>query len=56
MKSDSAIPSLFQIVWDHRLSQVPNLPLILIGSLTGLMESQALSGRALLYGRAMRET
>jgi uncharacterized protein len=52
LKSDPAVPSLFQIAWDHRLSQVPNLRLILTGSLVGLMESQALSARAPLYARA----
>ena len=52
VQSDQAIVSLFQRVWDHRLSKVSNLRLILSGSLVGIMEKKVLSGQSPLYGRA----
>jgi AAA+ ATPase superfamily predicted ATPase len=52
LRSDPALSSVLQIAWDHRLSQLPNLRLVLTGSLVGLMERDVLSGRAPLYGRA----
>ena len=52
VQSDPAIVSLFQRVWDHRLSKVSNLRLILSGSLVGIMEKKVLSIQSPLYGRA----
>jgi hypothetical protein len=52
IQSDPPLASLLQRVWDHRLSRLPNLRLILTGSLIGLMERDVLSARAPLYGRA----
>jgi len=52
LKNDPPLASVLQKVWDHHLSQVPNLRLILTGSLVGMLEQEVLSGRAPLYGRA----
>lgn len=52
MRSDPAVASLLQRIWDHRLSRVPNLRLVITGSLMGIMENQVLSVQAPLYGRA----
>jgi hypothetical protein len=46
------IASYLQRVWDHQLSKIPKLRLILTGSIIGLMEQRVLSARAPLYGRA----
>ncbi len=50
--SHSSIVSAIQIEWDHRLSQIPNVRLLLTGSLIGMIEQDVLSIRAPLYGRA----
>jgi hypothetical protein len=50
--ADPSLASILQRAWDHRLSRVPNLRLVLTGSLIGLMENEVLSARAPLYGRA----
>ena len=52
VQSDPALVSVLQRVWDHRLSQLANLRLILSGSLVGVMEQQVLSTQSPLYGRA----
>lgn len=51
--SHPSIVSAIQIEWDHRLSQIPNVRLVLTGSLIGMMEQDVLSIRAPLYGRAL---
>lgn len=48
--SDPSIPSVLQKVWDERL-QHTQLLLVLCGSHVGMMERQALTYRAPLYGR-----
>ena len=50
--SNTALASILQRVWDHKLSNVPQLRLVLTGSLMGLMASNALDANAPLYGRA----
>ncbi len=50
--NDSAITSLLQKLWDHRLSKIANLRLVLTGSLVGMMEREVISYQAPLYGRA----
>jgi AAA+ ATPase superfamily predicted ATPase len=52
IRNDPAITSVVQKVWDHHLSRQPQLKLILTGSLVGMMEREALSYQAPLYGRA----
>jgi len=52
IQSDPPVVSVFQKLWDHQLSQVANLRLILTGSMMGLIERDVLSSRAPLYGRA----
>jgi hypothetical protein len=52
IRNDPAITSVFQKMWDHRLSQLPQLRLILTGSLVGMMEREVISYQAPLYGRA----
>jgi len=52
VQSDPAIVSILQRVWDHRLSRLQSLRLILSGSLVGIMEKKVLSGQSPLYGRA----
>lgn len=51
--SHPSIVSTIQVEWDHRLSQIPNVRLLLTGSLIGMMEQDVLSIRAPLYGRAL---
>ncbi len=50
--ADPSLASILQRVWDHRLSRVANLRLVLTGSLISVMENEVLSARAPLYGRA----
>jgi len=50
--SNTALASILQRVWDHKLSNIPQLRLVLTGSLMGLMASSALDANAPLYGRA----
>lgn len=52
VRSDPSVASVLQRVWDHRLSQITTVRLVLTGSLIRIMESQVLSGQAPLYGRA----
>ena len=49
-KSNSAIPSIFQKIWDEYLKD-NNIMLILCGSLINMMETQTLSYNSPLYGR-----
>jgi AAA+ ATPase superfamily predicted ATPase len=52
IRNEPAITSVFQKMWDHRLSQLPQLRLVLTGSLVGMMEREVISYQAPLYGRA----
>lgn len=52
LRNNPAISSVFQKVWDHRFSKIPQLKLILTGSLLGMMARQVFSYQAPLYGRA----
>jgi len=52
IRNDPAITSVVQKAWDHHLSRQPQLKLVLTGSLVGMMEREALSYQAPLYGRA----
>ena len=52
LRNEPAISSVFQKMWDHRLSQIPQLKLILTGSLIGMMAREVFSYQAPLYGRA----
>lgn len=49
-KSNQAIPSVFQKIWDELLKN-SNMMLILCGSLINMMELQTLSYNSPLYGR-----
>jgi uncharacterized protein len=52
LRNEAAIGSLFQKVWDQRLSRLPQLKLILTGSLIGMMAREVFAYQAPLYGRA----
>jgi len=52
LRNEPAISSVMQKVWDHRFSQIPQMKLILTGSLIGMMARQVFSYQAPLYGRA----
>ncbi len=52
LRNDPALTSLIQKLWDHRLSKIANLRLVLTGSLVGMMEREVISYQAPLYGRA----
>jgi uncharacterized protein len=52
VRNDPALTSLIQKLWDHHLAQIPNLRLVLTGSLVGMMEREVISYQAPLYGRA----
>ena len=52
LRNEPAISSVFQKVWDHRYSKIPQLKLVLTGSLIGMMARQVISYQAPLYGRA----
>jgi AAA+ ATPase superfamily predicted ATPase len=52
LRNEPATGSVFQKVWDQRLSRIPQLKLILTGSLIGMMARQVFSYQAPLYGRA----
>ncbi len=52
IRGDPAVTSVFQNVWDRRLSRISRLKLVLTGSLVGMMEKEVLASRAPLYGRA----
>lgn len=52
IRNDPAITSVFQKVWDHRLSKVTGLKLVLTGSLLGMMGREIFAYNAPLHGRA----
>lgn len=52
LRNQPAISSIFQKAWDHTLSKIPQLKLVLTGSLLGMMARQVFSYQAPLYGRA----
>lgn len=52
VRNDPPVTSVFQKMWDHHLSDLPNLKLVLTGSLVGMMERDVISYKAPLYGRA----
>jgi hypothetical protein len=52
LRNQPAISSIFQKAWDQRLSKVPQVRLILTGSLLGMMAREVFSYQAPLYGRA----
>ncbi|MCB0009897.1 MAG: ATP-binding protein, partial [Anaerolineales bacterium] len=52
LRNEPAISSIVQKVWDHRLSAMPQLKLILTGSLLGMMAREVFAYQAPLYGRA----
>lgn len=52
VRNEPAITSLLQKLWDHHLSKIANLRLVLTGSLVGMMEREVISYQAPLYGRA----
>ncbi len=52
LRSEPALAGLLQRLWDHRLSGIANLRLVLTGSLVGMMEREVISYHAPLYGRA----
>jgi len=52
LRNEPAISSIFQKLWDHRFSQLPQLKLILTGSLIGMMAREVFSYQSPLYGRA----
>ncbi|MCI0395339.1 MAG: ATP-binding protein [Chloroflexi bacterium] len=52
LRNEPAISSVFQKMWDHHLSKIPQLKLVLTGSLIGMMARQVFSYQAPLYGRA----
>lgn len=51
IEMDGSIPSLFQHLWDERLSPDPNSFILLCGSSIGMMETEVLGTRSPLYGR-----
>lgn len=52
LRNNPALASLLQRMWDHRLSKIDHLRLVLTGSLVGMMEREVISHQAPLYGRA----
>ena len=52
IRHEPALVSVLQKMWDLRLSRLPNLRLVLTGSMVGMMERDVLSYQAPLYGRA----
>ncbi|MBN1315170.1 MAG: ATP-binding protein [Anaerolineales bacterium] len=52
IRNDTALTSIFQKAWDHRLAHEPKIKLVLTGSLVGMMEREVISYEAPLYGRA----
>ncbi|HSH05093.1 MAG TPA: ATP-binding protein [Anaerolineae bacterium] len=55
LNNEPAISSVFQKVWDHQLAQIPQMKLILTGSLLGMMAREVFSYQAPLYGRATHQ-
>lgn len=51
VKSDNALPSIIQNLWDHTLKH-ENLMLVLCGSAMSFIEKEILSEQSPLYGRA----
>lgn len=54
IRHEPALVSVLQKAWDLSLSLLPNLRLVLTGSMVGMMERDVLSYQAPLYGRATR--
>ena len=52
IRNEPALISLVQKLWDHRLSKMSSLRLVLTGSLVGMLEREVISYQAPLYGRA----
>ena len=52
IRNERPITSIFQKMWDHRLSKVNGLKLILTGSLLGMMGREIFAYNAPLHGRA----
>jgi AAA+ ATPase superfamily predicted ATPase len=52
IRNEPALTSVFQKVWDHHLSQVEGLKLVLTGSMVGMMAREIFAYQAPLYGRA----
>lgn len=52
IRHEVALVSVLQKMWDLRLSHLPNLRLVLTGSMVGMMERDVLPYQAPLYGRA----
>lgn len=52
LRNQPAISSVLQKVWDHRLSKIPQLKLVLTGSLLGMLARELFAYQAPLYGRA----
>jgi len=52
IRNDPALASVFQKAWDHHLSQVEGLKLVLTGSLIGMMAREIFAYQAPLHGRA----
>ncbi len=52
IRNDATLVSVLQKVWDHQLSKLPNLRLVLTGSLVGMMQREIFAYNAPLYGRA----
>jgi AAA+ ATPase superfamily predicted ATPase len=52
IRNEPALTSVFQKIWDHRLSQVEGLKLVLTGSLIGMMAREVFAAQAPLHGRA----
>ncbi len=52
IRNEPAITSIFQKMWDHRLSKVAGLKLVLTGSLLGMMSREIFAYNAPLHGRA----
>lgn len=46
LRNQPAVSSIFQKVWDHQLSKIPQLKLILTGSLIGMMARQVFAYQA----------
>jgi len=52
LRNDPDMTSVLQPLWDHRLSRIPQLRLVLTGSMVSLIKRELLAANAPLYGRA----
>lgn len=52
LRNDPAMTSVLQTLWDHRLSRIPQLRLVLTGSMVSIIKKELLASNAPLYGRA----